>query len=538
MLPLDDLELQDEIEERAAIQEHDGKLAQEHAEQAAETAVRGLRPYQANGIEELRARLAAGAKRVIFYLPTGGGKTECAGELVSRAEQRKKRVAFICPRIELVSQASARFYSLGINHGIMQGANTRSTWQSTIVGSIQTIDKRGIDNLDMIIVDEAHGCAASEAYHRLFAKFPNIPIVGLTATPFSKGLGKHYDILKGPLFEDIVVGATIPELIRDGYLVDCDIFSPSEPDLEKIKIVAGEYEQDQLGKAVDKPELIGDIVEHWKRLGGGMQTICFATNIAHSKHIVEQFIKAGVKADHIDAYTEDFDRKRIIKSFRDGEITILSNVSVLAEGFDVPAASVMILARPTRSLIRYIQMAGRVLRIFPGKEKATILDHSGTCRRLGYPTDDLPLELDDGKPKDSSTSKTEKEKPLPKLCPSCKFLKPASTPVCPNCGFKPERQSDIEVEKGELQKMSRDKKSKEKMQGGEQLYRELMGIQRERGYKEGWTANKYREATGEWPGPYLKALSPVKASSKTISWVRSRNIAWAKSQDNNLRTGT
>ncbi len=487
--------------------------------------VRTMRPYQVEGIDRLRELLRAGVTRILFYLPTGAGKTEVAGEIFKGAVEKGKRALFVCHRIELVKNASERFTSLGIGHGIIQGENTRSTWQGILVCSIQTLSRRMVDDADLIIVDEAHRCAASRDYLKLFARFKDIPIIGLSATPFAKGLAKEHETIGGPLFQDMVIGATIPDLIRDGYLVDCDIYGPSEPDLSNVKVVAGDYHKEQLGEAVDQPKLVGDIVSHWLKLGGGEQTICFATNIAHSKHITEEFQKAGVAAAHIDAYTPEFERVRIIRAFRAGDVTVLSNVGVLCEGFDCPAAAVMILARPTKSLILYIQMAGRVLRPAPGKGRALILDHSGTAKRLGFPTDELPLELDDGKPKLTRGSAARERTALPKICVKCSFLKPAKVHACPACGFKPERKCEVEVEQGALTKMSRGKPSVLTAQQKAAFYAELKGLAEERGKPHSWVLANYRSRTNEWPANrYVRAAPP---SDETRRYVKHREIKFA-----------
>lgn len=493
-------------------------------------APRALRPYQDAVIGDVRGLLRQGKKRIMLYLPTGAGKTEIAAAVLRMATEKESRALFVCHRIELVNNASQRFYGVNLPHGIIQGGNTRSTWQGILVCSIQTLTRRMVDHADLIIVDEAHRCAASRDYHKLFAAFRNIPIIGLSATPFSKGLAKHHDDIGGALFEDIVIGATIPELIAQGFLVDCDIYGPSEPDLSGVKIVAGDYHQEQLGKAVDQPKLIGDIVAHWKRLGAGKQTICFATNVAHSKNIVREFLEAGVAAGHIDAYTPEWERQRIIKAFRSGSITVLSNVGVLCEGFDCPAAAVMILARPTRSLILYVQMAGRVLRPAEGKDRAIILDHSGTARRLGFPTDELPIFLDDGKPRTSDgAAPREKPKAEPKLCASCAYLKPAKVHTCPKCGFKPEIQSDVETEDGALTKMRRKASSEMKPDQKAQFFAELLGLAQERGKAQSWVLANYRAKTNEWPAR-KHGVAPAMPSQATRDWVKSRQIRWAKAQ--------
>jgi superfamily II DNA or RNA helicase len=487
-----------------------------------------LRPYQAQAIQGLRIGLSEGCLRQMLYGPTGMGKTALAVGLVKGARAKGKRVAFLCNRIQLVEQASKAFQNYGIAHGIIQGDNSRREYEHVLVCSIQTIAKRGIPDVDFIIIDEAHGVAGSKDYRGIIETFAGKPVIGLSATPFAKGLGKHYDKLNGPLFERMVIAATIQELISEGYLVDCDIYAPSEPDMTGFKQVKNKFgELDwsdmDVGEATDKPELIGDIVSHWFKLARGTPTVVFASNIAHSKHIVEQFLAAGVKAEHIDCYDDTDDRRAALKRFEKGETTIISNSALLAEGWDAPFCQTLILARPTKSLIRYIQMAGRVLRPAEGKTRALILDHSGSSKTLGYPTDDLPLELDDGKPKKQSASK--KKEKLPTACPSCSFLKVSHK--CPQCGFAPEKQNTIHAAEGELVKQERGaKKVKATMAEKQQFYSELLGHQAIKGWSDGRVAHVYRDKFGVWPNSLNKVACEPSADTKR--YIQSRNIAYAK----------
>ena len=489
------------------------------------------RPYQQSGIDQVRISLGRGNKRVVFYLPTGGGKSVAATVVVQSAIDKGNRVAFLVNRAGLVRQFSRHLARAGIRHGILQSTNTHSLDAAVVVGTVQTAARRGLPMVDLVIIDEAHAVPGSKEYLNLIFRFNNIPWIGLTATPFSKGMAKTHDELHGePLFQDMVIAATIQELIRDGFLVDAWIYSPSEPDLTGVKVqknVFGEmdYSESDLGRAVDKPALIGDLVRHWLQLANEKQTVCFAANITHSKHIVEQFQAAGIKAEHIDGYMDDEERAPIYKRFEDGETTILSNVAVLREGFDVPACEVMILARPTKSLIAWVQMAGRVLRPYPGKDRAIILDHSGSAVHLGYPTDDLPLELDDGTPKKAGAGK-QIEEAKPTKCPACSYIKPAKVHVCPSCGLAPERQSNVEVQAGELVKLDRGKKptSQEKRA----FYSELLGYASLHGYKDGWAFHKYIEKFGLEPA-WKKVVALPGAA--VLNWVKSRQIASAKRKE-------
>ncbi len=490
-----------------------------------------LRSYQSNAIQQALKNVGAGILRQVVYSPTGSGKTEIAIDLIRSANRKGKRVAFIANRIGLVEQAARRLRRSGLAVGVLQGGNTHRLDAPVVVCSIQTAARRGLPDIDLIVIDEAHGVAGSRHYRELLFRYNFMPVIGLSATPFARGLGKHYAELGGPLFERIVKAASIRELIDVGFLVDCDIFAPSEPDLSGVGLVRNafgeaDYNERELAVAVDKPSLVGDIVAHWKRLGNDLPTVCFATSIAHSKHIASEFNAAGIPAEHIDCHTDEDERRSILERVTSGQTKVISNVGILTEGWDFPACGVMILARPTRSLTRWVQMAGRVLRPYPGKERAIILDHSGSAAHLGYPTEDLPLELDDGTPKKSSGAR-QQEEPKPKKCPSCSYVKPPKIHECPACGFKPERQSEVEVEAGELVRLDRGKKpTRDEKQAA---YSALLWMAREKGRKLGWAAYIYRDIFGVWP----RGLddTPAPASEALISFVRSRDIRHAKRKE-------
>ena len=491
-----------------------------------------LRPYQAAAIQALRLSLAGGVLRQMLYSPTGSGKTEIGMSIIKGAIAKGKRVVFLCNRINLVGQASKRFYRAGIDHGVIQGDNTRNIDQPVIVASIHTVARRGMPDCDLIVIDEAHGVAGSKDFRSVIMNRSAVPVIGLSATPFSKGLGKHYTELQGPLFEALTVATSIQELIDDGFLVDCEIYAPSEPDMTGIKQskkAFGEmdWSDADIGRATDKPQLIGDIVAHWLKLSNGLPTVCFASNIAHSKHIVESFRAVGVAAEHIDCYTDEAERAAILQRVETGETTIISNVGILTEGWDFPACRTMILARPTKSLIRYIQMIGRVLRPHETKVKALVLDHSGTVQRLGFPTDDFPLELDDGKPK--AAEKQKPEAALPKKCPECHHMKPPKVAVCPKCGFQASRPfGGVESVDGELALLKKGAK-KATQNDKQKMYSELMAIARAKGYSDGWIAHKYKAKFGVWPrGMQEYAIEP---SPETKSWLLSQAIRFAKSQE-------
>lgn len=490
-----------------------------------------LRPYQLSALDALRSSLARGNKRVMLYSPTGSGKTITAEAMIRGAVAKGKRVAFVANRKQLVQQASKHLTRAGIPHGILQADNTRSLDARVLVCSIDTIHARGFPHdVALIVIDEAHAVAGSTKYRTLLEKHNAVPVIGLSATPFAPGLGQ--------VFSDLVIAATIRELIDAGFLVDLDAFAPADPDLTGVATRRGiggeiDYAETQLAEAVDTPALIGDIVQHWQRLAAGKQTVCFATNIPHSKHITDEFRRRGVLAEHIDYLADDDARADILGRFARGEFQVLSNVGLLAEGWDCPATECMILARPTKSLTRFIQMVGRVLRPADGKTRALLLDHSGSTLRLGFPTEDLPLALDDGKANRSGTRKQDREKPEPKPCPSCKFVRPAGVHACPKCGFAPERQNDVVVTEGELQRIERPSKRPATPDRKQHVYSQLVAIARARRYSSGWISNKYREFFDVWPRGMRDV--PAAPTDEILNWVRSRQIAFAKSRKAEVR---
>ena len=346
-----------------------------------------LRQYQVNSINDLRKAILKGHKRIVLQLATGGGKTTIASEMIRKANEKGKKCLFLADRIELVEQTSKRLDYEGIEHGIIMGNHERYKPHSiNQVCSPQTLARRATPAADLVIIDECH--VAYGIHKKMMQAMPNTIFIGLSATPFTKGLGK--------LYSNLVVGATTTKLTDEGYLVPVKVFAPSKPDLTKLRTVAGDYDEKELFARVNKPKLVADIVDTWIKRGENRPTIGFAVNVLHSQALCEQFKDRGIRAAHIDSYMPTKLREQLVNDFKDGYIKVLFNVGILDKGFDYPQASCLIMARPTKSLMLYIQQAGRVLRPHPTKEDAIILDHAGNTQAHGFVTDDLPQELDDG----------------------------------------------------------------------------------------------------------------------------------------------
>ena len=396
-------------------------------------------------------------KKIILQAATGVGKTVIATWMAREAYKKDLRILFVCDRISLIDQTSEMFDAYGLNHGIFQADNPMYAPDFPIqIGSIQTLARRKQRDYDFIILDEIH--TFYKSHEKILKHNPDAYVLGLTATPFTKGLGKYFDKHIEPV--------PVKELIKLGYLCSFEIYSPQVIDVSGIRTVAGEYKQDELGKAADKPELVADVVRTWKQLGQNKKTIMFCVNVAHGRHLQKVFLQQGIKAKEINGYMlkeGDEGANQIIKDFRNNKFKILISTEMLVKGFDVPDVECIVFATATKSHIKFIQACGRGLRIFDGKEKCRILDHGSNAERLGFPDEYEFIELDDGKQQRSKNKKAKKEK-LPKKCPSCDFLKPAGVQKCPACKFIPKFIEDVEIEDGELKKLQRKTRSEYSLQ--------------------------------------------------------------------------
>jgi DNA repair protein RadD len=221
------------------------------------------------------------------------------------------------------------------------------------------------------------------------------------------------------------------------------------------------------------------------KLAGASKRSCFASSIAHSQHIVEQFRASGVTAEHLDCYMDDDTRADISGRFERGDFTVLSNVSLLSEGFDVPDTACMILASPRRASRGSCRWWAACCAL-PGKTHALLLDHSGSVERIGHPFDDLPLELCDGtrtRPAAGRRSARSRAEALPE----CKFVKPAGVHECPKCGFKPERQSDMwRCATASWCAGPQDQEARDARPQAARLFAVAPGVPRNKGYSPGW----------------------------------------------------
>jgi len=415
-----------------------------------------LRPYQEDAIEALRSGLRDGLRKQILCAGTGAGKTVIASKLLKQADEKGKYALFLVDRVSLVSQTSATLDEYGIPHGILQGIHERyQPFENVQVCSIQTLARRTLPRKpDLICYDECHAQYKSTLAY--IADNPQAVVVGLTATPFTKGMGQHW--------QGVVNVIPTRALIDSGYLVEPTIYVARSPEDSELGLNSyGEFSDSSASTA--GIQIIGDVVQEWidkttANFGGPVKTIVFSPTVEHGRELCAAFAAAGFNFQQV-SYLDKSDEERAAKisEFRKPNSTIhgLISCGVLTKGFDVPDVRCGISCKPYRkSLSSHMQEIGRVMRSSPGKDKALWLDHSGNVERFALDTFDVwengcgPLdqaEKRDAKPRERNQIEREKV-----VCPECSGA--MRGPTCMACGFERPARSGIHHVEGEMQEFS------------------------------------------------------------------------------------
>jgi DNA repair protein RadD len=404
-----------------------------------------LRPYQQRAIDDLRAAFRQGARAPLLVAPCGAGKTVIFSAIAASAAAKGRSALVLVHRRELIHQASRKLSDTGVTHGVIASGMDPSPGPIQ-VASVQTLIRRlhtVPEPPDLIIIDEAHHCAAG-TWQAIINHWPGVLRIGVTATPCrldGKGLGDVFDaLIKGP---------SVQMLTSAGHLSSARVFAPPTiADLSKLRRRGGDYALDQAADAMARPTVTGDAIKHYRKLGGDQQAIAFCCNVNHAVSVRDSFETAGIGSELLLGNTSD--RDAVVARFASGQTRILVTVDVVSEGFDIPAAGCAILLRPTKSLGLYLQQVGRVLRPAPGKEHAVIIDHVENLHRHGFPDDDREWTLKYGAPKETGQAV-----PMVRTCPECfAAFKPA--PECPVCGHRFEKKSkELKWNEGELKEFTR-----------------------------------------------------------------------------------
>lgn len=480
---------------------------------------RPLRAHQTRAITLVREAILSGKRRVVLQLPTGAGKTRTAAEIVTSATARGKRVCFTVPAISLIDQTVEAFESEGLHHiGVIQADHPRRNYDAPVqVASVQTMTRRGVPDCDVVIVDECH------LQHKVIPAWmkdePNKIFIGLSATPWARGMADYW--------QGLVMPVTMQGLIDEGYLAPFRVFAPSHPDLTGVGTVGGDYNQGQLAEVMNESRLVADVVETWLTRGEGRPTLVFAVDRAHAATIQREFAAAGVNMGYCDAYTDRIERQVLFDQMARGQLAGIVNVGTLTTGVDADVRCI-VLARPTKSEMLFVQMIGRGLRTAPGKADCLILDHADNHARLGFVTDIHHPQLLTAADKKPATRK-EKGEAMPRECGSCGTLKAPKVRECPVCGFTPSRQSEIEFEEGQLVEVTRGKgKQQATMAEKQDFWSMALWLDRDRNRGGKLAKGLYKGKFKVWP----KGLEdrPVTPSAAFMSYERSRRIAYAKSK--------
>lgn len=474
-----------------------------------------LRKLQEIALFECRGAFRK-TKKFILKATCGFGKTVLAAYFIKEAVKKNIKCLFVVDRIVLAEQTSLTFSKYGISHGIIQADNPKYFPHRMVqIGSVATINRRDIDDYGFILIDECH--CHHKGHTKLFDKNEDSFIMGLTATPYAKDLGKYYDFFIEPV--------PVKDMVREKELVLFEIYAPPIADLSKLKIKAGEYTEDSLSEVYDQVDIVGDVVKSWNKLTPGKKTIIFGVNVAHIKHIAKEFNKSGVKACQINAYQSPLERKESLDGFLYGNTIVLASVEVATKGFDCPSVEVVGLAVATKSHMKWEQTTGRGYRLSPetGKEKCVILDFGGNTERLGFPDSYEFLALDDGNKNNSKTKKKERPEQLPKACPSCDWIKPAGVRKCAACGFTPEFIEDVETADADLKKVQRKAKKEYTIEQKQSFLSQLNQYCEDKSYNWGWASHKYKEKFGTFPRGITKtAMEPIGEEVK--KWIKYLNI--------------
>lgn len=448
-----------------------------------------LRGYQKELKAEARSLMLRGVKSLLIEAPTGAGKTALTASMLKDAALKGMTSWFVNHRRELINQSHKTFLKFGVPHGIIASSYIPEPSRLIQICSIGTLANRYkfLPKPKFIVWDEAHHVAA-KTWAEIRRYFPDTFHVGLTATPErldGKGLRDY--------FGHIVNGPKVAWLIENGYLSKYRAFAPSSISTQGIRKVGGDFVKSELAAIMDKPTITGNNIAEYQRHARGKRNVIFAVNIEHSRHIVEQYVRAGISAEHVDGTFPSHERDAILARFASGQTLVLSNVDLFGEGFDLPEIEVVSMLRPTGSMAMFRQQVGRALRPTPGKEYAIILDHVGNIERHGLPDDDVEWSLDGKEHRKSASGGG----PSVRICPKCFNAQYVSIKICQGCGHEFEVKARvIDEAAGELMEVDpsviRQQKRIEQVKA--ESLEDLIALAKRRGFKrpEGWAKHVYQ----------------------------------------------
>ena len=461
---------------------------------------------QSHDVDQLR-KLVRDHRRVVYQLSTGGGKTIVAGHIIQSARSKGRRILVLVHRRELARQFLGTLQEAGLAEdiGMLCGGYAASPWASIQIAMVMTWARRWPPfNPHMIVIDECHH-ARAESWHKVIKRYPRAALLGLTATPKrldGKGLS--------PLFSAMHCGLSTPALIEAGRLCPVRVLRVNIGfNGTGVRTTGGDYNRGDLDSKADA-KVVGDSVAAYLKYIPGLRTILFAVTKRHARVTAERFNELGIAAAAVGDDTPQEVRDRTFLHFAEGRITVVCNVALVDEGFDVPACQAVIDAAPTRSETRYLQRCGRMMRVSPEEpdKVGILLDLCGNTWRHDLPDSERNWELSIDSPAEARKENQQRGESL-RHCQACKAVF-RSGAVCPHCGHEHDGRPvrEVEVELVEAQPKPAAPKPKQTRQQRASLTRycadlvrrgqaqdawlELLKHAKQNGYQLGWchlTAN-------------------------------------------------
>lgn len=361
---------------------------------------KSLRPYQQTAKAEIFA-VWDECDNVMFQMPTGTGKTRLFTSIISDIKawgiltQKEPKILIIAHRVELIEQISENLNRYKVTHGIIASGKERNLRPFVQVASIQTITHRTNKDVanslgvDFIIIDEAHHSTAN-SYKKLWELYPKAKKLGVTATPWRMN---HLGFTS--IYDKLIVSKSIKEFIDEGWLAPYSYYSIKDNSRIRQNIngidefdIEGDYKISALERVMDKVSIRANLLDSYLKFAKGKKGIIYSISRKHSDHICEEYKHAGINIVRIDSETPKEERRTYVQRFKNGQIDIIVNVDIFSEGFDCPDIEFIQLARPTKSLVKYLQQVGRGLRLTSNKDKCVILDNVGSHIEFDLPNAD------------------------------------------------------------------------------------------------------------------------------------------------------
>lgn len=478
-----------------------------------------LRDYQQDAEDIVRESMMTNSA-VLLVLSTGAGKTVIFSDIAKRAAAKGNRVLILAHRDTLIRQASNKLAEYGVEHGIIMAGCTPNPRLRVQVASVQTMVrriKRHDYHFDLIIIDEAHLSAAKsygDVVDAIRTVRPGARVLGVTGSPCrldNKGLGVGF----GGMFEHMVVGISIKDLIDRKFLVRPVVYaSPTQLDLSSVRTTAGDFNTHDLSDLIDKPQLVGDAVNHYRKICPDVPAVAWCVTVGHARHVADQFNAAGIAAVALSGDDDTGARERALRGLARGTIKVITFCQLLVEGVDCPAIGAIIILRPTKSLASYLQVIGRGLRPHGSKDRCYVLDHAGCTFYHGFADDIREWSLE-GAPKRKKKKKDDEQTVEVLQCPKC-YLCHEPAPVCPGCGHVyTSKARQIAHVDGDLQEITPE-------------MREAMSRQRRQEQGRAQTVEELI-ALGRHPKAAEKIVQARAAKQELISALIADMTAWSES---------